>query len=293
MKKPNFFIVGAPKCGTTSLAAWLSDHSQVYMSPVKEIHYFNTDKTYLATQKLELYEKLFSAATTSHKAVGEASVWYLRSTVAVANIERYSPDARYIVCLRNPIEMAYSLHEQQLVGGNENIVSFEDAWRLHEIRMKGESVSMLCQEPRNLAYGNACKLGDQLERILHRVGHKRVLPILLDDVKDSPRNEYRKILAFLNIDDDGRTEFPVHNAAKERRSPFFRKMVMVAGLLKRRLGIYRGLGILNKMDKMNLHYRKREPMSTVLRLELQEYFRSDVGKLSVLLDRDLSGWLKS
>lgn len=53
MIKPNFFIVGAPKCGTTSLAHWLAGHPQVFMSPVKEPHFFNTDyQRYLNSLKV-------------------------------------------------------------------------------------------------------------------------------------------------------------------------------------------------------------------------------------------------
>src|SRR5262245_35065298 len=85
MKKPTFFIIGAPKCGTTSLAAWLADHPDIFMSPTKEPHYFNTDhKRYL--NSLAGYEQLFEDATDRHSAVGEASVWYLYSANAVENI---------------------------------------------------------------------------------------------------------------------------------------------------------------------------------------------------------------
>ena len=85
VRKPNFFIIGAPKCGTTSLATWLSGHPNVFMSAVKEPHFFNTDdRRFIST--LEAYENLFRAASSDHCAVGEASVWYLSSTEAVRNI---------------------------------------------------------------------------------------------------------------------------------------------------------------------------------------------------------------
>ena len=115
--RPNFFILGAPKCGTTSLATWLGAHPQVYMSPDKEPHYFNADDRHPGVSSLERYEQLFAGAGAEHAAVGEASVWYLYSKVAVANIEEYCQEPRYIVCLRNPVDMAHSLHEQQVVNG--------------------------------------------------------------------------------------------------------------------------------------------------------------------------------
>ena len=140
MKKPNFFIIGAPKCGTTSLAIWLSSNPQVFMPAAKELHHFNTDDNHIITPNRVIYEQFFIGATQRHKAVGEASVWYLHSNVAVSNIEVYSPNSKYIVCLRNPVDMAYSLHEQHIFNGNEHILSFENAWRMNEKRLKGDAV---------------------------------------------------------------------------------------------------------------------------------------------------------
>lgn len=99
MKEPNFFIIGAPKCGTTSLAHWLAQHPEVFMSPVKEPHYFSTDFPLTSWRDPDDYHSLFEGADTHHKAVGEASVWYLRSREAVPQIEAHYPGARYIVML--------------------------------------------------------------------------------------------------------------------------------------------------------------------------------------------------
>ena len=86
MVSPNFFILGAPKCGTTSLASWLSDHPHIFIPPIKEPHYFNTDDQHRNIRRRLDYEKLFRGVTEKHIGVGEASVWYLSSEVAVRNI---------------------------------------------------------------------------------------------------------------------------------------------------------------------------------------------------------------
>ena len=86
MKKPNFFIIGAPKCGTTSLASWVSEHPSVYMSPLKEPDYFHANEK---IGSLKEYEQLFEGAGPEHITVGEASVRYLYSQVAVPNILNY------------------------------------------------------------------------------------------------------------------------------------------------------------------------------------------------------------
>jgi hypothetical protein len=92
MRKPNFFILGAPKCGTTSLWSWLRAHQDIFMSYVKEPNFFNSDDN-LGISNLTDYEELFRGASVSHAAVGEASVWYLSSAVAIQNILQYQPEA--------------------------------------------------------------------------------------------------------------------------------------------------------------------------------------------------------
>ena len=75
MKQPNFFIIGAPKCATTSLDAWLSEHPSVYVSPLKEPYHFNSDHAGRRTQSVEVYNKVFANAYDPiHLGVGEASV---------------------------------------------------------------------------------------------------------------------------------------------------------------------------------------------------------------------------
>jgi hypothetical protein len=291
MKKPNFFIIGAPKCGTTSLAAWLAEHPQIYMSPIKEPHHFNSDDDSIVKDR-EHYETLFRGAGDQHKAVGEASVWYLNSHVAVPDIERYVPSPQYIVCIRNPIEMAYSLHEQQIVNGNEHIQDFATAWSHQEERLAGKKVTRWCREPKHLAYGPACSIGSQLERLYTTVPKSRVLVIVLDDMKVDPDRQYRRVLRFLGVENDGRTAFPVLNTAKERRLPWLRQIVRFAGNIKQRVGLRKGFGVLRKIDNLNTRYRARQPLSEPMRRSLQEYFRDDVEKLGFLLERDFGHWLK-
>jgi hypothetical protein len=97
VRRPNFFILGAPKCGTTSLARWVGEHPSVFICPEKEPHFFNTDDRHRGVEAIVDYEALFSGAQEQHVAIGEASVWYLSSLEAVPNILRYEPAAKFIV----------------------------------------------------------------------------------------------------------------------------------------------------------------------------------------------------
>jgi len=110
MKTPNFFILGAPKCGTTSMVSWVSEHPCAYLSPWKEPRYFDQDlKTRFRITEPQ-YLALFEGATEQHIAMGEATVWSPFPRQAVSDIEREIPGARDIVMIRNPVvKMAYAL----------------------------------------------------------------------------------------------------------------------------------------------------------------------------------------
>ncbi len=103
-------------------------------------------------------------------------------------------------------------------GSEPSTGMLQQAWSLNDARLKGESVSRWCREPRHLSYGNACRLGAQLKRLYSHVPRQRVHTVLLDDVKANPRAAYLSVLQFLGVDDDGRSDFGVSNPAKERRS---------------------------------------------------------------------------
>ncbi len=148
VRRPNFFIVGAPKCGTTSLATWLGRHPSVFIPHVKEPHHFNTDDAPLFASRSS-YERLFRAASDQHLAIGEASASYLYSNDAVPNIEAAYPGSRFIVLLRNPVEMAPAWHAQILLSGvGETERDFATAWALQEARRQGRNVPSVTLNPR-------------------------------------------------------------------------------------------------------------------------------------------------
>ena len=108
--KPNFFIVGAPKCGTTAFNADLKRHPDVFIPERKEIHFFGHDlKLDGERPSLEAYLALF-APSASRCAIGESSVFYLFSRTAADEIYSFNPDAQIIIMLRDPIDMVHSLY---------------------------------------------------------------------------------------------------------------------------------------------------------------------------------------
>jgi hypothetical protein len=291
-RKPTFFILGAPKCGTTSLAQWLAGHPNIFMSPEKEPHFFNTDDRQLIAT-LNAYEELFRGACSRHSAIGEASVWYLSSSEAVENILRYQPDARFIVMLRNPVEMAPALHAEMALTGHESVLEFGSAWALQEERRLGRRLPTLCWANRRLQYGDICSLGAQLQRLLLLVPRGRVLPVVLDDVVDCPRREYLRVLEFLGVGDDGRSYFPILNKARIARWPRLARILFVFSELKGRTGINLRLQLAARLFDANIVEAARPSPSPAVRATLEKYFKPDVMLLGRLLNRDFGHWLDS
>ncbi len=293
MKEPNFFIIGAPKCGTTALATYLADHPGVFITNPKEPHHYNTDLNHGSYKEVENYYALYSQVTERHKAVGEASVWYLYSKTAVPNILEDFPDAKFIVMLRNPIEMAPSLHEQMIFSGYEDVLSFEEAWELQDKRRYGKRVPLFCAEPSLLQYKDACSLGSQYERLCSQVDEKRICAIVFDDFKADSRLTWKKVLNFLEVDYEGRKEFPVINSAKKRKSLLIKKVNDVYSGARRWAGIPGlGTGFFASLNKWNKKEIVREFLPIPVSEMLKKEFREEVQLLSKLIDRDLSHWVR-
>jgi hypothetical protein len=290
--KPNFFIIGAPKCGTTSMAFWLSEHPYVFMAPIKEPRHFNTDFHFRETPDRNEYEKLFRKASKDHVVIGEASTHYLFSKEAIPNILEYSPDAKFIAMVRNPIDMVVSLHTELLYCGNENISNFEDAWKSQVKRKNGQRIPAGCSDREFLQYGETCRLGKQLSFFFNKVSINNRMVIILDQMKADPATEYKKVLKFLNIDDDKGRSFPIKNQSKKHRFNRLGMAIKWAGRVKRKLGFkYGGLGILDRFQEMNNIKKVRSTLSEDMRLELLNYFRKDILLMEKLLDSDFKKWM--
>ena len=281
---PNFFIVGAPKCGTTSLARWLSEHPHVFFSKIKEPHYFSTDLSNRSVVSRKQYDRLFGGVTWAHRAVGEGSTWYLYSRDAVPAIERIIPNARYIVMTREPVAMAHSLYHHNVRSLYEDQPSFEQAWRLQEERARGRLVPSTCVEPTVLQYQDVCSLGTLLQRLLDQVPAERVLQVSLEAMQSDTRAEYMRVLKFLDVPDDERDEFPVANEARRHRSRLLQRALTLGGKARLALGLQKGLGL----GRLNERPDPKEALSDEFRVELEDAF-ADEKALLARLTYELNG----
>jgi len=283
---PDFYIVGAPKCGTTSLYDWLGTHPSV-CAPRKEACFFSQDifpTRHLPTHipSLEAYCRIFELRGDK-KISGEATPKYLYSDQALSEIARLRPDAKIIVCLRDPVDLAISLHSQKLKEGVEPEQNFEKAWR-RGLFADRQAIQNQHKNNIEINYYFWSRLGTRLKRIHDLFPSKSILIILLNELKDDPRGTYLKVLCFLGLEDDGRTAFSAQNPRVRIRNlkihqallRIKRKMEPVLLPARKGLGV-QGLGVLRLASRFNTEpgqYSSVVPQS--LREEMYRLLASEI-----------------
>lgn len=314
----DFAIVGAPRCSTTAMSQYLAEHPDVCFADPKEPHYFavyrmdDMDVADIAEKvKAEYMSRFFAHSDGTEKLRGEGSVSYLYSPWSAQTILRLNPDARFIIMLRNPIEMVQSYHAQTVYMLDEDLTDLKDAWRIQDRRAKGEAIPATCRDANLLRYADIGRFGKFLEEFMEVAGPGRCLPVIFDDFIADPRGTYLKVLAHLGLEDDGRTEFPVVKASRRyrwlwlhkllKRPPqFILNMVGGAGPTAARTGSGPWkkseapaiLGLRSRLLEFNKVDNIRPPLDPDLRAEMIETWADDNARLGKLLGRDLSHWMK-
>lgn len=281
MRWPNFFIVGAPRSGTASMYAYLKQHPEIWVSVLKEPHFFGTDLTVQphTIRDEALYLELFAGAGERPRR-GEASVWYLSSKKAPYEIHERSPRARILVMLRDPAEMACSLHALYVRTGNEDLARFEEALAAEPERRQGRRIPERAYFPEGLLYTEVARYAEKVERYFEVFGRGNVSCILFDDfVRDTAR-VYRETLEFLEVDTGFEAELDRKRANERVRMLSIRQMRGVSPELRSRL----------RFDGTKYHAGPREALAASVKRRLRELFAPDVERLGRLLERDLSPW---
>jgi hypothetical protein len=222
--KPNLFIVGAPKCGTTAWVEYLRTHPAIFFPASKDDCYFGYDlpRFRLVNSEAE-YAKLF-AGSDDAKVVGEASAMYLFSTAAARAIRDFNPAAKILIFLREQEDFLPSLHNQFLQEFAEEIEDFELAWRLSGQRPP-DTIPATCLEPRTLDYAAMGRFAEQVERYLETFPPEQICVLRFRDWVEDPRATYLQLLDFLGLEDDGRSAFPPVNPGTTYRSRALARLV--------------------------------------------------------------------
>jgi hypothetical protein len=302
--KPNFFIVGAPRCGTTSLSRTLQLHSQVCFSKPKEPHYFTqlNGKTSLENISKDYMEIFFSHYQPHHRAMGEGSTSYLYSEKAIRAILEFNPQAKFIVSVRNPMEAVYSFHFRLLYILEEDQVDFHRAWDLQVARAQGKHLPRLCRNPDILQYAEVGRFGKYVEQLYRLAGPEKCMVVVFDDLKNNMLDVYKNVLTFINIDYDGRTKFPHKMLSKTYKFHWLNRLLWhppkrvehaVKKLdtppkgVKKRSTVSR---VIKKIRQFNAIKKPLPPLEPHMKAILQESYSEDINKLGQLLHRDLSHW---
>ena len=303
MKRPDFFLVGAPKCGTSLMDTFLGRHPDLYM-PVKELHYFGRDLDFNDPPLSEAdYLTHFDRAPAGARC-GESSTWYLYSRSAAQEIHDFCPEARIIIMLRNPVTMLYSLHSHQLWTGNEDIRDFGAALDAEPDRKAGRRIPPRSVPRGGLLYSEVASFSAQVARYYEVFGRDRVIVVLADDFKKDNAGVYQKVLSFLGARVEG-LDYEAILAQdawtrNENKSPRSR---LVTRFLKqpRNQAVLRGTArgplpgwrtMLRALRRANIRYGERPPMDPTVKARLTAKMAPDVAALGALIGRDLSFWSK-
>jgi sulfotransferase family protein len=298
---PTFMVPGAPRSGTTSIYHYLRQHSQVFMSPVKETNFFG----FLALQRglaapglhaaprpiqsLEAYQDLFAGAGGA-KAIGEASPMYFWTAGVPSLIKEFAPDVRLIFILRNPIDRAYSSYLKACQDRLERR-SFEEAARAE--------LSAPEQWP-NTAIGFYVRIGFYqrfLAEYFREFSPEQIRIFLFDDLEASPAAFMMNVLTFLGVDPGERldTSARFNTTQAVQADVVLRKYGLKSSAKKLQAtmpawlyrAIYRGYaGSLKQVVRV-------PALSRSTRELLQRAYRAELPALHDLTGRDLSAWFEA
>lgn len=296
-KRPNFFIIGAPRCGTTALYTYLQDHPQVFMSTPKEPLYFasqrGTENDYLA---------LFKDAPSGATAIGEGSTNYIFVPQALERVKTFAPAARILAVVRNPLDAVPSLHAHNLWTNTEDVESLQEAWGLQGPRRDGQHLPRQARDHGGelapfLQYSDAEMHGRNVRRAIEVFGTEAVRVIVFDDIKTDPAGVYASILEHLGLPSDGRRDFAVENETLShggKRS--LSKLIVATASHPAVKSVARAVGLSQKgltrqMASKFATKGAKTPVDPAFRAMLRDHFAEDIRVLQETIERDLSHWL--
>ncbi|HLX87141.1 MAG TPA: sulfotransferase [Acidimicrobiales bacterium] len=298
--RPNVFIVGAPKAGTTALAQFLGSHPDVFVAD-KELSFFGADLDFRTRRGApwritwEAYAAWFAGHEAERCRV-DRSVFYLWSQHAAEEIHAFDPSSRIIVLVRNPVDQMHSEHSEMLFQGEEDIADFATALAAEPDRLQGRRIPAACQHVMGLYYRDLARYAGQIERYLHVFGPAQVHVVVHDDLRADAAGTYRGVLEFLGVDRSHTPAFEEVNANKQVRSVALRRTLRSGspGLRRAARLVVRGAGararVRRALHDLNTSSRPRAAIDPGLRAILTQEFEPEVRRLESLLGRELPAW---
>ncbi len=289
---PNFLIVGAHKAGTTSLYQYLKQHPQIFMSSIKEPHFFsfmgqslnfndpgfNPTKLQSVSSKKD-YQALFQNVGDAI-AIGEASPSYLYVAQSASTICQHLPRVKIIVILRNPVDRAYSnfLHCRKRKQ-KDPLDDFSEALAAESIRIQDNWSPLWHYQQKGFYY-------QQLQRYYEQFPKEQIRIYLYDDLLSSPKEMFQDIFRFLQVDATFVPDMSKrHNVSGVPQNKVWQVILSRLRWLKPMLPKIVG----QHLKELAL---TRPPYPLAARKRLIALYREDVLHLQELIQRDLTHWLK-
>lgn len=313
------FIVGAPRCGTTTMWRMLAGHGQVAVPFVKEPHFFSqhdlrglSDDALRERVERDYLGHFFADRRPGENVGADGSVSYLYTPEQLEPIVRLWPSARFIIAVRDPLKLLPSLHKRLLFIGDEDLASFEDAWAAVPERAEGRQIPKRCIEPRWLRYDEAGRFGTYVERLFAAVGRERCMVSVFDDLERDPAGHARRIFDFLGLE-PVKVQVQVARESKQVRYPWLQRMLKrppkalhpyLANVeLRRRLarpakdatnasGTEKLLALRKRLLRWNQVDDAKQPVPIHVQREIRRHLKGEVERLARLINRDLSHWLQ-
>jgi hypothetical protein len=298
---PNFIVIGATRCGTTSLHHYLGQHPEIYICPLNEPNFFVFDgevplfdDPYLRHLRAtgaqwvrdpHAYEELF-AGVRGEKAVGEVSPLYMQAPCASRLIRRTLPEVRLIAVLRHPVDRAYAQFMGRRREGLERRTSFEAIIR--EEQRKHEDPVI-----KGARYLAPSRYHQCLQPYYDCFPRERIHVGIFDDFGCNPTEFLRDIFRFLGVDPSFTTDTTTrHNPTGVIRNPVLRWIWTRSLRLRIALRPYLPGFIRHAAFPIFASNLVRPPLDPGLRAEFTELFREDIGRLQNLIGHDLRYWLR-
>jgi len=301
MKRPNLFLVGQPRTGTSALHNVLNQHPDIFMSIPKEPVYFAKDlhaesdafhkrPKFFHFREESQYLNIFNTIG-QQKIAGESTAVYLYSKTAARDIHRFNPDAKIIMMFREPVSWLGSYHAKacQILGEDQRNLS--EALKLEVERKKGRFLSKDVMAPSLLFYTEFLKFRRQIERYTQLFSPANIKTIIYDDYKRDNPKIVDEVFRFLDVDTEFVPQFMELNASKSSaRWPVIQRIIQFPYLIKFALKLLPR----NIFGKFSLYYweyffkaNEEKKIDPQLRKSLMQNFRPEVEQLSDLLRRNL------
>ncbi|TRV22075.1 MAG: sulfotransferase [Microcystis flos-aquae Mf_WU_F_19750830_S460] len=288
MKLPNFIIIGASKCGTTSLHSYLTQHPDIFLCPKKETFFFLDESTreksnkWGAVTSFEEYQQLFQPSP-DHAIIGEISTVYYSNPQAAQLIYQCLPDVKIIAILRDPAERAFSDYLMHQLIAEKYEIDFERIIDKNNYFVK-------------LGFYHS-----QLTRFIEVFGRDNVKVLLYDDFISDNAKFLEDLFTYLGVASN--VKISTEKRMRENLFPKNKTLynIFVKSSLLNKI-VSRGLpkilpakiakNILHIYQQIQKSVTYKPSLSPVERAKLIEIYQTEILQLQQLIDRDLSKWLQ-